>query len=217
MNILYIITQKEGQTEAANKTIASLDPTSDYIHVGYSEETSEEEAINIAIEQTLEAKGYTHVCIIPAGSTTSSKYKTITEAYVKDEKAIYLPIVSYCFEEGSSEEVFKGFLNTIMWKAHIARELGVLTLDLSIKQADTTLYGALIPIKLLKENQLNKDIKYFSQFEYLNRIIKAEVLVLGIPKMIFTLNKDFELKLIPKEEKIKYFEQAREGYISKTI
>lgn len=213
MKILYIITQKEGQTDAVEKTTASLNFQEGHlIHVFYSDEISEEAAINKAIENITE--DYSHFCILPAGSELRSNYISVIADYLKDEPAIYLPLVEYCYDE-SGEESFKGLLNTICWKAHIAREVGVLSLDLSVKQADTTLYGALIASNILRDNKLNEEIKYFSQFEYLNRVNKANISVLGVPKVLFALNKDFELKSVSKDEKIIYFEKAREGYTPK--
>jgi len=212
MDTLYIITHKSEQAEAIKKTILSLDTKSTYIQLEYSNEISEEQVVSHYIDNL--DKEYSHFCIIPAGSTLSENYTSIVTGYLKDREAIYLPIVSYCFEEGSAEEIFKGFLNVFCWKPQHARVIGELTKELALKQVDTTLYGALIPFSVLKTYKLNEKIKYFSQFEYLNRVIKKGVKVLGIPKMLVTLNKDFELKSISKEEKLKYFEQARAEYLS---
>lgn len=210
--ITYIITSKqpvnvETTKETWDSIIKIAGTDAKIIDANYSECT-EEEAINIAIEKVETDQ----IVIIPDGSTLSENYLNILSQYVKDDKAIYLPIGSYYYDPENDNQ-FKGFLNTILWKPQVTDEVGKLTARVALKQIDHTLYGALIPTSILKENKFNKDIKYFSQFEFVNRILKAGVNIIGVPKMLFNLYKDYELKKENKEEKIKYFEEARKGYM----
>lgn len=213
MNITFIVTRNGSLADTKKQPLESLGgttPIAPIVYVNYGDDKTEEAAINEAVKEI----GTTHVVIIPDGSYISENYMKVVDAYVNDLEAVYLPIGSYCHDDDSDEEVFKGFLNTIMWKAHIASTIGELDLPAALKQADTTLYFAIIPTEVLKNNLLSEEVKYFSQFEYLNRIIAGDVTVLGIPKMVFTLMKDYELKSVNKDEKIKYFAAARADYNS---
>lgn len=210
MKLAFIITEHAVE-KTDGKTVESIklnDKEAVILRAIWSDEKNEETAINECIESV--GEDITHACIIPDGSTLSEKYLGITSQYTKDEKTVYMPLVSYYYDpEG---EKFKGFLNATLWKPHVAEELGVVDLKLSTKQADTTLYFSIIPVEVLKKFKFNIEMKFFSQFEYLNRIVKNEVTVLGIPKAVANLNKDYELKKEDKKEKIVWFEKAREGY-----
>jgi len=217
IKILNIITRKKGCKENSS-TIDSLKASykkeeQNFVTVEYDDEISEAKAINDIVSNT---ENIDYICIIPEGSIVSKNYEKIIKLYIKDLSAVYLPIVSYCYnEEDPEKEIFKGFLNTIMWKAHLAKELGEMKLDLSLKQADTSLYFSLIPLDLLKEEKLAEDYKYFSHFEYLNRILSKEKKVFGIQKVCATLLKDYELKGENKDLKREEFERARKTYLEK--
>ena len=75
------------------------------------------------------------------------------------------------------------------------------------------LYGALIPVSVVQKYKFKTDIKYYSFFEYLNRIINSSVPVLGIPKVTLKCIKDYELKGVPKQEKIDFFKKATTDYL----
>ena len=212
MKILYIITGKEGEptSEETSKSIESKEGGTVTFCL-YKDEVEEPGLLNERIRNCDEE--FTHVCIIPNGSSLSEKFKTLVPLYATEEDAIYMPIVSYYYNP-DGEEKFRGFLNSVLWKPHVVEQVGELTLSTAVKQIDTTLYGCLIPIKLFKEQNFGfaTDVKYFWQFEFLNQVCKKEIDVLGIPKVLFNMTKDFELKDIDKDEKLKYFDMARAGY-----
>ena len=215
MKVAYVVTGLDA-TETTGETTASIkknDENAEVFVCLYSETKTEAEAVNEwcdKIEQI--SKDITHICIIPDGSTLSEKWLSIMTAYARDEKAIYMPVGGYYYDPENDNQ-FKGFLNTIMWKPQVAEVVGELTTKLATRQIDHTLYGALIPLYVMKDYKFNKDIKYFSHFEFVNKVLKGDVEIIGVPKVLYNLYKDYELKAVDKEEKMKYFEEARNGYL----
>ena len=117
---------------------------------------------------------------------------------------LYMPIVEL-IEENS----FKGFINTCIWKPYLASEMGILTNDLATKQIDLSLFSCLVSSNLLKKYPLNKNIKYYSHFEFFNRVTKDESFeIIGVPKVLMT--ETFVDQNLSKEEKIKYFQLAQQ-------
>ena len=169
----------------------------------------EVKAINETVKTLI---GFTHVCLIPNESLISEVTNTVIKKYIKDEEALYLPLISYLVPDSENNYDLKGILNSCIWKPYLAHKTGVLNLDLSLKQIDTTLYGSFIPLSLFQKYLLKEEIKLFPHFEFLNRIIFKKEKVLGIPKLGFHLKKDYEQKTVNNEEKKVYFKMAQESY-----
>lgn len=212
MKINYIIVTEEKQdilTETSESVNAILTEEDKSTVVTYTED-NEAKVIN---EYVKDLVGFTHICIVSNGSVISESINTVIKSYIKDTEAVYLPLVSYLVPVPDTNEYdLKGVLNSCIWKPYLAHKTGVLNLDLSLKQLDTTLYGSFIPLTLLQKYLFKEDIKYFSFFEFLNRITYKKEKVIGIPKIGFHLKKDYELKSVDNKEKVIYFKQAQESY-----
>ncbi len=173
---------------------------------------TEEETINEYVS-TLKEGEFTHICIINDGSILREQAATVTEAYVEDNETVYLPMVELCNDD-KGKPMFKGFLNASIWKPYFAEEAGVLDQTLALRGVDLILYGALIPTSVITKYKFKTDIKYYSFFEYLSRLIHSSVPVLGIPKITLRCIKDYELKDVPKEEKMEFFKKAQSDYLT---
>lgn len=174
---------------------------------------TEEEALNEYIS-TLAPNDYTHIVIINDGSLLRDFASRVTEDYIKELDVVYLPTVELCNEASKGSVTFKGFLNTSLWKPYMAEETGVLDQSLSVKGADLMLYGALIPVSVVQKYKFKPEVKYYSFFEFLNRLVHMDVPVLGIPKVTLRCIKDYELKDISKEEKLAAWKIATTAYLT---
>lgn len=174
---------------------------------------TEEEVINEYIS-TLKEDEFTHICIINDGSILKDNFSRVMNTYVDNNETVYLPIVELNNDSDNKGVLsFKGFLNSSIWKPYFAEEVGVLDLPLSKRGVDLILYGALIPLSVVKKYKFKPEIKYYSSFEFLNRIINSSIPVLGIPKVTFKCITDYELKGVTKEEKVKFFKLATTDYL----
>jgi len=226
MKLLYIVPIKEGE-DLNEETGSSIEknrangeqPPIDVCLILSLNGLSLEEAINKQIADNYDsgtnykALGVTHVVIVPNKSTITQNYRSVVEQYVNKDNTIYLPVVQY-FElsEDGKESKFRGLLNTCMWKPYGANEYGFVNEDLAVKQIDTTLYGALVPLETLKQHPLKTKIKYYSFFEYISRMVHKEVVVQGIPKVVILYTADDTLKKATQEEKVKYFTACQSEY-----
>ena len=214
MKVNYIILTPKLQdvlTET-NDSVKLILTKDDKMNVVEHDEWEEVKALNEYVKTLI---GFTHVCIVPNGSVISEVTNTVIKKYIKDDKTVYLPLVSYLVPVPGSEPIeydLKGILNSCIWKPYLAHKVGILNQELSLRQIDTTLYGAFIPLTLLQKYTFKEDIKYFSFFEFLNRITYKKVNVVGIPKLGFHLKKDYELKGVDNKEKVVYFKKAQESY-----
>lgn len=153
----------------------------------------------------LDLKEFTHAIIIPNDSEITENYFKILEVYYK-EGAVMLPLTVL-----SSKSV-TGVLNNCIWNPNLTSIVGELEHELAIKQIDLTLFGALIPVELLVEDNFNADIKHYQHFYFLNKITYKDVEVIGIPKTLAFIKSDLALEEISNEEKIKYFNMAKDVY-----
>lgn len=162
-----------------------------------------------------DVNNFDYVCLVNNGSVLSSSAKEIFEDYQVDREdnivETYLPLVL------STVDNFAITLNKHIWNSMIASEAGVLDLDLAIKQVDSTIFGAFIPVSLFFDSALyNSELKFYQQYHLLNHLTDGDNLVLGIPKITLTVNNwDFKLDSLEKEEKIKYFNLARDKWTRK--
>lgn len=221
MKINYIITGKVTDVMHPDTSNFSIDTvkaievnkaTDDTVtNVFFDDTLTIEEALNKYFE-TID-NTVTHVCIIPDGTTLLPEYSNIVKEYFQENKII-MPIVELNKKDTNADEVFRGFLNTCIWKPFFSENLGILDHKLAVRQVDLLLYTCLIPIAIVKENKFKTKLKYFSFFEYFNRITNKELGVIGIPKVLARTTYDYELKEVNKEDKLKYFKAAQETFKS---
>lgn len=102
-------------------------------------------------------------------------------------------------------------LNKHIWNSMISYEPGILDLDLALKQIDSTVFGAFIPVALFfNKDYYNPELKHYQQYHLLNHLADGDNLVVGIPKITITVNGwDFKLAGISQEEKTEHFELSR--------
>lgn len=202
--------------EVTRKSIeAVLNPGDKITEVCYGTQT-EEEVLNDHIK-TIDSEKFTHIVIVNDGSTLKESAADVVKTYVDDETTVFLPIVELCEEAKSGKPSFKGFLNSSIWKPYFAESIGTLDLTLCVRGVDLILYGAIIPVAVAQKYTFKTDIKYYSFFEYLSRLVHSEVPVLGIPKLTLRCIKDYELKSVSKEEKLIHFKQAQSSYSTATL
>lgn len=220
MKIKYIVTVPKTddvkETNLVSDTLKSvtaiIGSSKDEVSVVRYELNKEEEEINKEVlEKT--ANTFTHIVVINAGSTLKDHFRKTVEEYVgSDVETVFLPIVElYTEEEGNYS--FRAFLNSSLWKPYLTDEVGKLDLKLSKRGIDLIQYGALIPLDVIKKYAFKTDIKYYSYFEFFNRILHNGVKVLSIPRTVLTCKKDYELKSVPKDEKIEEFKKTQEVFL----
>jgi hypothetical protein len=197
MKVIFAI-EVEDANEVIDKntseSLKKIDPS--YNSFSFTKENFLDESKAITDE-------YSHVIIIPNGSELNSNYLDIVSVYSKED-AIMLPLT--VLKVGT----VTGVLNTCLWNTNLSDTIGELDFDLAQKQIDLTLYGAMIPLKHIKTENFNNDIKYYGHFYFLNKVTKNEVPVLGVPKTLLTTNKDLTFASVPNDEKVKYFNMAKE-------
>lgn len=218
MKINYIITTY-GDLSLANadtvKSIeANLKPGDKITDLSYMTK-SEEEVLNDHISSLKDGE-FTHICIINDGSLLRDFATDVFTTYVDNDETVYMPIVELCNDINGTKgkPMFKGFLNASIWKPYFAEELGILDQTLCIRGVDLLLYGALIPVSVVQKFKFKPEIKHYSFFEYLSRIVYSKIPVLGIPKVTLKCIKDYELKDLPKEEKLAAFKLAQASYMA---
>lgn len=218
MNILYIITKKNNLINPTTlESIKKVFQTGDELETDVASECFEV-ALNGLIASKYEeykAKGISHVVVVPDGSTLGENYRVVMNQYVTDETIVYLPIAQYLESTDGNDPAFKGLLNTCMWKPYgISNEYGFVSQELAIKQIDTTLYGAPIPLEVLKKYPLKTKIKYYSFFEYITRIVNRKIVVKGIPKVVMFYITDDTVSKVSQQEKVIYFTTCQKVYLS---
>jgi len=212
VNYIILTPNKQDVLTETNDSVKLILTKEDKLSIVEYEDGEEAKAINEYVKSLI---GFTHVCMIPNGSVISESTNTVIKKYMKEEDSVYLPLVSYLVPIPNSETNeydLKGILNSCIWKPYYAHKVGILNPELALKQIDTTLYGAFIPLTLLQKYLFKEDIKYFSFFEFLNRITYKKEKVIGIPKLGFHLKKDYELKTVENSEKVIWFKKAQESY-----
>ena len=211
MKINYIITVYGDKSIPQQNTLESVNAIlkeGDKVTLLSYGTLSEEEVLNTYIA-TLPTE-FTHVVLVSDGSFVSIAAREIYETYAQDIDKVYLPIVElHSIEENNP---FRGFLNASLWKPYFAEEVGELDLSLSLKGVDLIIYGALIPVSVITKYTFKPEIKYYSFFEYFNRLLSKEITIKGIPKIILKCIKDYELKDVSKEEKLQAFKLAQSSY-----
>lgn len=217
MKIKYIVTVPKSddvkETNLVSDTLKSITgiigSSKDEVSVVRYEPNKEEEEINKEISNKT-ANTFTHVVIVNAGSTLKDHFRKTAEEYVNtDQETVFLPIVElYTEEEGNYS--FRAFLNSSLWKPYLTDEVGKLDLKLSKRGIDLIQYGALIPLNVLQKYPFKQDIKYYSYFEFFNRVLQNDVKVVSIPRTLLVCKKDYELKNVPKDEKLEEFKKTQE-------
>jgi hypothetical protein len=225
MRINYIITApegKEGETpyvcsEATTNSVTTNLQSGDTIITLAYQEGNEESMLNDYIAKLDDDS---HVVVINDGSILRENAWEVYRQYdsivhegetksFNGNEIIKLPIVELSNADDKGKLHFKGFLNASLWKPYFAETVGELDSTLATRGVDLMLYGALIPTSILKKYKLKTDLKYYSFFEFLSRMTRTEIPVLGIPKITLKCVKDYELKDVPQEEKLIAFKAAQ--------
>lgn len=216
MNILYLILKKEAHVNPTTlKSVERVFQTGDDLETdimmdGYEGPLNDLIANNY---DTYKMRGITHVVIVPDGSTLSENYYVNMQQYIKGEDKVYLPMIQYHEIKEGADPQFKGLLNTCMWKPYVmSNQYGFIGEELAVKQIDTSLYGAAIPLEVIKKYPFKTKIKYYSSFEYISRIIHKGVVVQGVPKVCLVYLADDVLASVPREEKVKHFTACQTLY-----
>ena len=152
------------------------------------------------------------VCIIPNGSTLEKNYKELIEDYKEEGNTVYLPLTLLVHDK------VKGMLNSCVWKYSTHQEdYGVLTPELALKQIDTTLYGALVPMKaIIDVENYDPELKYYQHFRILNSLAhKEDYLILGVPKLLVSLNYDLSYQSEDEKEKVENYKKANRPWAKK--
>lgn len=209
MKTKFILIKKEG--EAVNfQTLTSITDQYDEKDCQVMEIANDNEMFSLNAYIFTLTSEYSHVCLVPNGSVLTNKYRAITESYV-EEGAVMLPIVEWC-EEIDGKDEFKAFLNSYVYQSALTEELGIVDLKFAKQQLDNTLYGALIPVQILKENKFKEKFLYYNHNEYLCRLANKGIEILGIPKYCMKLKNDYSLKDVDNETKTKYFGAVISSY-----
>lgn len=147
------------------------------------------------------------VCLLHEDMELSDNiYKLYSEYFNYQEEALYLPLVIL------ENKKVKGVLNNCLWNSNLAMEVGYLDHDLSLRQMDTTLYGALIPYELfVNEEYYNTELSYYQHFHFLNKYTEKEKsMIIGIPKILYTVFIDLSFEGIETDAKVTNFKMARQ-------
>lgn len=207
--IKFIITSTSGYDMNSERqtTIDSL-PEKDYTVITSITPETEPKLINEMV--TALDSEYTHVCIVPEGSIVQPIFSECTTTYFEDN-AILLPIVEWS-EKEDDIDTFKAFLNAYLFQSSLTEEVGMMDLKYASQQLDNTLYGALIPVSILKEHKLKENFTYYNHNEYFCRLASKEVSIVGVPKNCLKLNADYSLREVSNEAKTAYFSAVLERY-----
>lgn len=161
-------------------------------------------------------QNFDYVCILPNGSTLNSETRNIFDEHQQDRdddvKEVYLPLALYTTGD------ITVIMNKQVWNQQLAYDAGVLDIDLAKRQIDSTIFGAFIPVDLFFNSDFyDRSLKYYQQYFLLNNLADKH-LVLGIQKLLVTINGwDFKLENISDEDKTKYFLAARERWTKKPV
>lgn len=210
MNIIYVITKsaKENFSDLTIRSIKdNLKENDCLLQTTIDDETQLYYKLETEAKELFAKCDY--VVIVPNNSYLEPNFRTIAAEYVEGDKTVYLPFSLLIAENNT-----KGLLNTSMWTSH-ALEVGLLDHELALMQADTILFGAIIPKSILfdKENY-NEDLKYFQHYHFINNVTsKTELEVVGIPKLLINLDYDLTFNHVSKEEKTANYKLAREKFV----
>jgi hypothetical protein len=218
-NILYVITRKTGETANQATTDSVLDnikDTTDKMMVCEFDNFDKKDLFYELLIKNITPENIGYVCIVPNNSMLDINYGKLIKEYIDDsKKKVYLPLVLL------NDENIKGVLNSCIWKYNDEADYGTLGSQLALKQIDTTLYGALVPIELLLNKEFyNDSIQYYQQFHILNSIaVDGEKNdsheIVGVPKILFILNEDLSFKDVPEAVKIENYKRAAEKWRNK--
>jgi len=166
-----------------------------------------------------DVKNFDYVCLVPNGSLLNSNTRAIFDEYQSDRddgiSETYLPLVNYKFElKGANEFVI---LNKHIWNSAIASTAGVLDTETALKQIDSTIFGAFIPVDdFFNEEYYKKGLRFYQQYHILNHLSDGESIVIGIPKIVVVdLVWDFVLEKEDEKLKSENFQAAREHWVKK--
>lgn len=202
---------KQASEKVSEKTLASIRQQYDEESIQILDIANDNEAYTLNSYIFTLKNEFTHICLVPNGSELTNKFKAITDTYI-EKGAIMLPIVEWCEEDSEGKDSFKAFLNSYVYQSALTEEMGTVDLKFAKQQLDNTLYGALIPVSIAKENKFKEKFLYYNHNEYLCRVASKGVEILGIQKYCFKLKVDYALKDVDNETKTKYFNAVLSSY-----
>ncbi len=181
--------------------------------------------INENIEK-INGKEYSHVILLNGTDILTDNSIKLFENYSKDkENVLFMPIIHVKDYDSEGNVLPKGFFNRCLWEGQLNEFyfIGEFSHNLSLKQIDLSIFSCLIPLSLLKKEKFDSSSKYYFGNEWLNRISKKiddafegdeyyQYDILGIPKILSETFFSSEFKILTKEEKIKYFNLAKESF-----
>lgn len=214
--ILYIVVgdiNTKIADDTKNSIVENLGKEDTYVFVNMPNRVSElyfelKDEVNKIIN---DVNNFDYVCLINNGSTLNNNVRAIFNDYQRDGEGVtqetYLPFVLTVVDDVPVT------LNKLVWTA-AADTPGILDINLAIKQADSTIFGAFIPVNMFFNSSFyDSDLKYYQQYKLLNHLADGDNMVIGIPKITLVVrNWDFKLDGLEKEEKLKYFNQARSNW-----
>lgn len=210
MNIKFCILVPEGE-KVSQVTLASIRQQYDDENIQVLEIANNNEMFTLNAYIFTLKDDVSHVCLLPNGSEITNKYRTMMETYV-EENALMLPIVEWTEPDAEGKDEFKAFLNSYVYQSALTEELGIVDLKFAKQQLDNTLYGALLPVSILKENKFKEKFLYYNHNEYLCRLASKGVEILGVQKYCVKLKNDYALKGVDNETKTKYFNAVITSY-----
>lgn len=216
--VLFIVVDNNGgkiDKDTKASVIANIKKEDNYVFVNVDNDNQElyyklKSELNKAIN---DVNNFDYMCVIPNKSKLGNNAKTIFEEYQtdRDDNVIetYLPLVLY------NKDDIKLVLNKHIWNSQIAYSAGVLDITLALKQIDSTLFGAFIPVNLFfNESYYHDTVKYYQQYHLLSNLTDEDNIVLGIPKILLTITSwDFKYEGVSNEDKIVNFELAKEKWV----
>lgn len=218
MKILFLILEKDVNKKLSKKTHNSI--TSN----GSKDDVLEIKLVHDVDKDNLQlyynvlkdiSDSYDFICLLPNESIIKNNYIKIVKEYIHEhdgekEDIVYLPFVLLNTDKAN------GILNSTLFNANFTDLFGRATHEFVLQQTDTILFGALIPLKLLRDDKYyDNELKMYQHFHLLNAWTKNEdeIKVIGIPKLIVELNHDLSFDEYSEEDKVKYYKQARESFI----
>ncbi len=225
--VLYVVLcddkkNKNVHTATSITEVLGKEDTAVFVTFKDEEKTEQYHTLKPQINAVVnDVNNFDYVCLIPNGSTVNSNTRRIFEENQADRdddvQETYLPFVVYQFEKDEKKQTL--IMNKHIWNSSIASTAGVLDPETALKQIDSTIFGAFIPVSnFFNPDFYLADLKYYQQYYLLNNLADNEkTIVLGIPKIIVTdLSWDFVLADIDSKEKGELFNRAREKWTKKS-
>lgn len=220
--LFLVVGKKKTINEETKKSIQTILGKEDAIvYIQFEDEERTElyysllEKVNHKINTV---NNFDYVCLIPNEALVSECTRQVFDYHQLDRTdesvvEIYLPLALY-----NSDDTIV-VMNKQVWNSMLAYSPGILDIDLALKQIDSTIFGAFIPVSIFFDPAYyNENLKYYQQFYILNNLTDGDNLVVGIPKIALTIkNWDFKMENIENKDKLEMFNMARDKWKKESI